>query len=491
MLRNGDQYLAALRDGRRIVWNGQLVEDVTTAPGFRHTARSVAQFYDFQCQPEMRDVMTYETPEGERAGMAFIEPRSKEDLRRRGAAYAAWAEVTCGLMGRSPDYMNSIMMALGAAWPALGATTAASGDRAYAMYLDARRRDLSMTHTFVSPFVDRFKRLSEQPGTIRVVRETPDGPVISGARGVATNAPFSDANLSLHLTQVPVLAPGEEAFAVCFTVPVNAPGVRWFCRDPYDAERSHFDAPLSGKVDEMDCVAVFEECLLPWDNLFIYRDIDVYNRQADILRLNICYAQQVLAKNIAKTRFLYGLAHLIAESSQIGRFINVQERLGEFAIHLDTLESLAIAMVEGAEFDEKYGIWFPNKKAAMASLRLYPEYYASMMNHLMQLGASGYVGAPQERTFEKLGTALEDYFRTTTTTGPDKVALFRMAWDVVGSGWGRRQELYERFFSGDLQRWKAFTYLASDKSHAVSMVERLLKSPPTETQPFPWPKRGG
>src|SRR5581483_3872872 len=116
--------------------------------------------------------MTYEAPDGERAGLAFIEPRSKEDLRRRGAAYAAWADVTCGLMGRSPDYMNSILAAVGGAWTGLAKHDKHIGERAYSIYLDARRRDLCMTHTFVSPFVDRFKRLPEQPATIRVVRET-------------------------------------------------------------------------------------------------------------------------------------------------------------------------------------------------------------------------------------------------------------------------------------------------------------------------------
>jgi 4-hydroxyphenylacetate 3-monooxygenase len=257
----------------------------------------------------------------------------------------------------------------------------------------------------------------------------------------------------------------------------------------YDGERSHFDAPLSRKLDEMDCTAVFDECLIPWESTFLYKDLDLYNRQADVLRLNVCFAQQVLMKNIAKTRFLFGLAHLLAESSQISRFVNVQERLGDFGIYLNTLESLAIAMVEGAEFDPAYGIWLPNRKAAAASLRLYPEYYQSMMNHLMQLGASGYVSAPQERTFERLGAAIEDYFRTTTASGVDRVALFRLAWDLVGSAWGRRQELYERFFSGDAQRWKAFTYLAMDKTEAVSMVERLLRQPSSPEEPFPLPRR--
>src|SRR6266540_5834662 len=114
-VRTGNEYLAGLRDQRRVLLEDRVITDVLAEPGFRTTARAFAQFYDFQHLPEMREVMTYETDDGDRAGMAFVEPRSKEDLRRRAAAYAAWAEVTCGLMGRAPDYMNTCMMGLGAA----------------------------------------------------------------------------------------------------------------------------------------------------------------------------------------------------------------------------------------------------------------------------------------------------------------------------------------------------------------------------------------
>src|SRR5215203_3914523 len=148
-LRTGAEYLAGLRDKRQVVYQGRTIDDVTSEPGFRSAARAIAEFYDFQCLPEVRDVMSYETDDGDRAGMAFIEPRSKEDLRRRAAAYATWAEVTAGFIGRSPDYMNAIMMAVGVAKGELSGRDKAFGERAYGVYLDARRRDLCMTHTFV------------------------------------------------------------------------------------------------------------------------------------------------------------------------------------------------------------------------------------------------------------------------------------------------------------------------------------------------------
>src|SRR5262245_29097803 len=111
-LRTGKDYLRGIRDRRQVVHDGRVIEDVTTEPVLRRQAAAVAQFYDFQSAPEVLDLMTYETDERDRAGMAFLEPKSKEDLRRRAAAYAAWAQVTCGLVSRSPDYMNTMITQL-------------------------------------------------------------------------------------------------------------------------------------------------------------------------------------------------------------------------------------------------------------------------------------------------------------------------------------------------------------------------------------------
>ena len=71
----------------------------------------------------------------------------------------------------------------------------------------------------------------------------------------------------------------------------------------------------------------------------------------------------MLVKNVAKTRFLLGLAHLIAENAQTNSFINVQIRLGEIVTMLQTLESIAVAAVEGAVENPDNGVWYCNANA--------------------------------------------------------------------------------------------------------------------------------
>ena len=105
-MRDGAAYLAGLNDGRRIWHNGELIADVTAAPGFANAARTIASYYDFQCDPAIRDLISYEDEDGERSHLSFKVPRSRDDLRRRSAAFAVWAEHSGGQLGRSPDSVS-------------------------------------------------------------------------------------------------------------------------------------------------------------------------------------------------------------------------------------------------------------------------------------------------------------------------------------------------------------------------------------------------
>jgi aromatic ring hydroxylase len=496
-LRTGKQYLAGLRDGRKIIYEGRLIEDVTEEPVFRRHAAAVAQFYDFQSRPELRDLMTYETEDGERAAIAFLDPRSKEDLRRRAAAHAAWAEVTCGLMARSPDYMNAMLASFDGLWARSVGAEKEAAKPLRDLYLKARRADHYFTHTFVYPFKSSDAgRMLESPTVMRVVRETPDGIVVSGARGIATGAPFADRNFNFEHFRPPPPGkpPGADGhvLSLWFANPVNAPGLRWICRDVEARERSHFDAPLSGVADEVDAIAVFDEVLLPWDDIAAYaRDFASLATAAQIFAPwgEELSKHHALIRSVAKTRFILGLGHLMAESSQSSQFINVQQRLGDIVLSLDLLESLAISAVEDAEVDPASGLCYPNKRYVSAGVRYFGEACPRLLDHLLTIGASRFVSSPQERTLEALGSAIEGYFRGSSTSARENVALYRLAWDVAGTSFGSRGSLYERFFSGDPDRQRAGAYMNMDKSDAIAMVRRMLKACPTAEEPFSLPDR--
>ena len=395
-MRDGAAYLAGLKDQRRIWHNGALVEDVTSAPGFANAAHTIAAYYDFQCDPANAGDRLLRG-RGRRTLPPLVQDSALEgqDLRRiEAAAYAAWAEHTGGQLGRAPDYMNAAMAGVAAARHHWGQNEPELGEHAAGILDHCRRNDVCLTHTFITPQIDRKTPLGEQEPFLNagVVKRTSDGVIVRGARILGTLAPFSDENLSMVLPIVKGEA--ELKYALCFTIPVDAPGLHWVCRDSFDPNRSTHDYPISSRFEEIDTVAVFDDVEVPWENLFGYRDEKIHNTALMVMRFQESLGHHVIVKNVAKARFLLGLAHLIAENAQTNSFINVQIRLGEIVTMLQTLESIAIAAVEGAVENPDNGVWYCNANAITAGLRLFPDYYVQIIDHIKQIGGSNFMAAP-------------------------------------------------------------------------------------------------
>src|SRR6188472_3190558 len=79
---NGAEYLESLRDGRQIYIHGEKVEDITSHPAFRNSARMIARLFDALHSDEHKDALTTETDTGS-GGYThafFRAPKSAADL---------------------------------------------------------------------------------------------------------------------------------------------------------------------------------------------------------------------------------------------------------------------------------------------------------------------------------------------------------------------------------------------------------------------------
>lgn len=465
--RTGSQYLEGLKDDRKVIFEGQAI-DVTTAAGFASGARAVAAYYDFQSLAAHRDTMTYETPEGSRAGMSFCQVRTKDELRRRASAHALWAEVNVGFMGRSPDYMNTCMASVGSAAGALAEVKKEYGERAKALYLDARERDACMTHTFVN--------VQGHDSKAWVASETPEGMKVSGIRGVATLAPFADLNLNLgaHVDADKV------PYNVSFVHPVAMAGTMWVARDPMSQDEDEATAPLASRFDEIDCSLVFDDALIPNDGIFCHAkglEMVLLSRELPLLRAALRH--HVLTRSIVKQRFLIALAHMLAESAKLVQFGGVREALGEMLINLRSAQAFASAAVEESVTGSG-GFLHANPDVLTTAMYLNGKWMQFAVDTLTSFGAGRFVSSPQERTFDALGEVIEGYFRGATASGREVTSLHRLAWDVVGRDWGRRSLLYEQFNQGPpaAQREDAYMVFRRNedvKAEALALVSRILR----------------
>lgn len=328
-VRDGAEYIASLRDGRSVWIDGERIKDVTLDHRFRGAIQSIADLYDMQCGPALSGKMTFVSPSsGARVGMSFIQPRSADDLRRRREMIKTWMDAVGGMMGRTPDFLNVMVSAHASAHDlfAVGGERFAQNIVQYHQFI--RENDLALTHSLVSPDIDKRKQLFEQPGDMimRVVRESDAGIYVSGARSVATLGPLANEVLIMPAAAKFPLVKDAEAYAVGFAARIDTPGMKMICRPSFPTKGRFANDPLSARMDEMDAVLWFEDAFIPWERVFMYRNIKAVE-SALKSPSGPHGSHQSATRSLAKMEFLLGIAYNLVEVNH-SQFPNVMVQLG-------------------------------------------------------------------------------------------------------------------------------------------------------------------
>jgi 4-hydroxyphenylacetate 3-monooxygenase len=476
--RTGEQVLAGLRDGREIYIDGERVADVTRDPRLAGGARTVADLYDFQHRPDLVDAMTYLSPSsGERVGLSFIEPRSHDELRRRRVMVKHWHDRTLGMFGRAPDFLNVIFSTFASGADAFGRDYA-KNVRAY--YEFPREGDLVATHSLTNPQADRSRSVTAQAKDLatRAVKETDKGIVVRGARMLATLGAYSDELLVMSSPSY-ALPESEEAkpFALGFAVPMATPGLRIVCRPSvtHPDAGSPLDHPLSSRFDESDCMVIFDDVLVPWERVFIYRDIDVHNTIYARTGARAAISHQTTTKDWAKAEFMLGLGVTLARTIKVDEFLHIQGMLTELINSVEIIRSCVLASESEATVSP-YGIVIPEAGPLTAIRFVFPQMFRRACEIIQTIGAGGLVMVPSFAELEgPVAADIEAYCQAAGAGARDRIKLFRLAFDASMSSFSGRQQLYERYFAGDPVRVATAVYRGYGNEPHVERIWKLLE----------------
>ncbi|HTY49596.1 MAG TPA: 4-hydroxyphenylacetate 3-monooxygenase, oxygenase component [Steroidobacteraceae bacterium] len=447
--RRGEQVLERLRRRPPELWyRGERVTDPTVHPAFRGVLGTLAGLYDLQW--EQAAVCLFDVPGGAKAGRSFLLPRTAAELASITAAMRVWHGHTHGFMGRVPDFINRAVSGFAAGAAFLAEADPRFGANAVSYHGYLRAHDLCLTHTLIPPQANRSVSAAHQPDPFlaaRVKEETDAGLIIRGARMLAT-LPVADEIMVFPST---LLKDEDEdaPYAFGFCIPSDTPGLRFICRESLDQGRPHFDHPLSSRYEEMDAVVVFDDVLVPWERVLLYRDVSHCNQAYARTGAIVHMTHQVVVKNIAKTEFLLGLAALLVNSIAIESFLHVQDKIAEIWLNLETMRALLRAAEADAALDE-WGVMRPAWDPLDAARNLYPRLYPRMVEIIQLLGASGLVAMPgSEDVNGPLRADIRRYYQAARAEAFDRIPLFRLSWDLALSAFGARQVQYERYFLGD------------------------------------------
>ena len=475
--RTGQEYLERLAQARPSVeFNGETIAGpVTEHPGLRAVARTYAELYDLQHDPGLREVLTYESPtSGERVGTSFLVPTCAEDLERRRAGFRAWATHSLGFLGRTGDYLNSSLMCLSQAGEWFAQADARFGENVGRYYEMVREQDLLTTHTLIPPQANR----AGGPGQVvdgralnaHVVDQDDNGIVVRGARMLATLGPIAD-ELLVFPSVVLRGTPEDEPYSFAFAINCDARGLRFICREGLDYQRDH---PLGGRFDEVDAVVVFDDVRVPWERVFLLGNPELCNRFYTDTSAVVHMTHQVVTRTLTKTETYLGLLSLMTEAIGIEQFSHIQEDLAEVIVMQGILRGLLRA-AEADAASNAYGVYTPAGEPLNTARNWYPRVSQRLPELVRKFGASGLMAIPTERDLGGgAADAVEQYLQSATLTGPERVRLFRLAWDASISSFAGRQTLYEYYFFGDPVRMAGALLKATDREPQKASVREFV-----------------
>jgi aromatic ring hydroxylase len=469
----GAEYLESLRDGREIWLYGERVADVTTHPAFRNTVRMIARLYDALHNPTLQEVLTTttDTGSGGYTHRYFQAPKSWEEQLAARDAIAAWARLTYGWLGRAPDYKGAFLGTLGAN----AAFYAPYDNNARTWYKKAQEQVLYLNHAIIHPPVDRDRPIHERADVcVHAVQETDRGIYVSGAKIVATGSALTHATFVAHHGLIPVQ---DKHYACVFMVPMNAPGVKLISRASYENAAAvmgtPFDYPLSSRLDENDAIFVLENTFIPWEDVFVYGDIDAANNffpQTGFLPRALLHGCTRLA---VKLEFIAGLMMQALEATGTKDYRGQQVRMGEVIAYRNLFWSLSEAMARQAT-PWVNGAVLPNLEAASAYHVFGATFYPIIKNLIEQSVTSGLIYLNSSaRDFQNpaLRPYLDKYVRGSGGYDAEhRVKLLKLLWDAIGTEFGARHELYEINYSGSTEENRL---TALHIAHATGLTERM------------------
>lgn len=476
-IRTGAQVLDSLRDGRVLYMDGERVGDVTRDPRLAGGARTMAQLYDMQHRADMQEGMTYRSPcTGELVGLSFLQPKSREDIARRRGMYSCWHAHTLGMFGRAPDFVNVMLSAFASGAEAFGPYA----DNVTAYYEKVRDEDRIATHSLTNPQVDRTRDVSAQVFDVaaRAVRETDAGVVVRGARMLATLGAYSNDILVMPAPSYPLPSTEQaKAFALGFHIPAATPGLRMINRPAMvqPGIGSSHDYPLSTRFDESDCMVIFDDVLVPWENVLIYRDIEIFNSIYHRVHAMGAMGHQFSVKDLCKAEFMMGLAFKLVRTTKVDEFLHVQGMLAEMINNVQVLRS-CIMTAEAEATHGPGGIMVPGMGPLGAVRFIYPDMFRRACEIIQIIGAGGLAMVPSNAEVDgPLAADVEQYYQAAAADSKTRIRLFRLAVDASMSMFSGRQQLYERYFAGDPVRGAGNLYKAFDKEPHIARIEALLE----------------
>ena len=482
MIRTGRQYLDSIRDGREVYIDGKRVEDVTTHPSFKPLVDIRARIYDMQHEAATREILSYEE-NGERNAIANKLPRTQQDWWDKRRATDTVLESIGGIVTRVGDETVGEMWSLFDGQDVLNEV-----DERFSANI-RRHLDLVLkgdpfhVSANTDPKGDRSKAPQEQDPDmlLHVVKETDAGIVVRGAKYETAAAYANQA-----FTKPTIANWGSAAlsdYAVGFVCDLGSPGLKFICRSGFAGRAPIADYPLANRFDEVDALVIFDDVLIPWENVLFYR----HTRAAAFIRatLHRYSAFAFVQRNLKLADMMIGAALFNARQTGLEKQQAVQEKLTELAVYREGINAHLTASIALAERSPA-GLLMPNQSLLFSGRVLACSQLHQMMHIARELCGGQICITPDKAAFESPDTKpwLDKYYSVNEDwVAEDRRKLLAFARDMLNSDYAGHRLTFQLFAQAPPFAHLAAVYRNFDWDgplqfvrKAAGLSERVLKN---------------
>jgi 4-hydroxyphenylacetate 3-monooxygenase len=446
MIRTGEEYRESIRDGRMVWINGERVKDVTTHPTFKPIVDVRARIYDLAHEDATRDVMSYVEPESnERNCIGYRLPHTQQDwLDKRRAVETVLNDIG-GVVIRVGDETIGEMWSLYDGKDVLNEVDPRFAENIETHIHRALKTDIFHVSANTDPKGDRSKRPQDQDPDmlLHLVKETDAGIVVRGAKYETAAAYANQAFVK------PTIANwGDDKlsdYALGFICDMGAPGLKHICRTGFAGRAPARDYPLANRFDEVDTLLVFDDVLVPWENVLFYR----HTRAARFIRVTLhrysAYAFVLRLVTIAD--MMIGAALFNVRQTGLDQQQAVREKLAQLACYRETIHAHLTAAIALAQ-PSPAGLLMPNQSLLYTGRVQACTQLPAMMHIARELCGGQICVTPDSVNFDndEIGPWLEKYYSVNENwAAEDRRKLLAFARDLLNSDYAGHRLTFQLF----------------------------------------------
>jgi 4-hydroxyphenylacetate 3-monooxygenase len=444
MIRTGEEYKASIRDSRAVYMNGEKIKDVTVHPSFKPLVDIRARIYDLQHDPATCHLMTYRE-DGEVHAINNKLPLSQQDWWDKRRATDTVLEDVGGVVTRVGDETVGEMWSLFDGQDVLNEVDPQFSKNIRNHIFKVLHTDPFHVSANTDPKGDRSKAPQDQDPDmlLHVVKETDAGIVVRGAKYETAAAYANQA-----FTKPTIANWGDAAYsdyAVGFICDLSSPGLKFICRTGFAGRAPIDDYPLSNRFDEVDTLVIFDNVLIPWENVLFYR----HTKAAVFIRatLHRYSAFAFVQRNLKLADMMIGAALFNVRQTGLEKQQAVQEKLSQLAIYREGINAHLTAAIALPERSPG-GLMMPNQSLLYTGRVLACSQLHQMMHIARELCGGQICVTPDKAAFDdaETGPWLEKFYTINDQwVADDRRRLLAFARDLLNSDYGGHRLTFQLF----------------------------------------------